>query len=209
VRLERYSAATSEVQVVVADQRYNYRLGAPGEHMAANSLACIAVALALGLPLEPMLAQFSLFQPLAGRGVAFYTETAQGRVRVMDEAYNANPVSMRAALALLADTTAQQGRKVAVLGDMLELGEDADRYHAQLAAPLLQARPELLLLCGEHMKILAQLLDDRLPLQWYPTVKELNAALVDQLRGGDVVLIKSSGATGLSSTVEMLRHSAA
>jgi UDP-N-acetylmuramoyl-tripeptide--D-alanyl-D-alanine ligase len=209
VRLERYSAATSEVQVVVADQRYNYRLGAPGEHMAANSLACIAVALALGLPLEPMLAQFSLFQPLAGRGVAFYTETAQGRVRVMDEAYNANPVSMRAALALLADTTAQQGRKVAVLGDMLELGEDADRYHAQLAAPLLQARPELLLLCGEHMKILAQLLDDRLTLRWYPTVKELNAALVDQLRGGDVVLIKSSGATGLSSTVEMLRHSAA
>ena len=208
VRLVQYTAATNEVQVMIMGQRYSYRLGAGGEHMAFNSLACLAVAVALGLELEPMLAQFSLFQPLAGRGAVFETKTARGRVRVLDEAYNANPVSMRAALALFADTAdtaTQNSRKVAVLGDMLELGENADQYHAQLLSPILQARPDLLLLCGEHMQALGQALGDRVPLRWYPTVDELNAVLPEQLQDGDVLLIKSSGAMGLSTTVELLR----
>ena len=212
VRLLHYCVHSRRVELAIGSQTYSYVLGAAGKHMAVNSLACVAVALALELPLAPMLAQFELFQPVAGRGEMFDASTPNGRVRVIDESYNANPLSMQAALALFADTAGtaeQQGRKVAVLGDMLELGEDADRYHAQLVDPVLQAQPDLLLLCGERMKILAQGLGNRLAMQWYPSVRELNAALGDQLRDGDVLLIKSSGGTGLSSTVEMLRNSTA
>lgn len=209
VRLIRYSAPDHEVSIRVGDADYHYRLGASGRHMAFNSMACVAVALALELPLDPMLTQFSLFRSLSGRGELLDVAVAGGKLRVMDEAYNANPLSMKAALALLADMSSgasSQGRKVAVLGDMLELGKEATELHAQLADAVLQAKPDLVLLCGEYMQALRDALGQELVTRWYPSVVALNAAIQEQLENGDLVLVKSSGGTGLSSTVALLRE---
>src|SRR5207342_3107563 len=87
------------------------------------------------------------FAALKGRGARFNA----GGIEVIDESYNANPASMAAALALLG---AAKGRRIAVLGDMLEMGEEAASHHAGLAAPIEDARTDLVFLCGAQMKSL-------------------------------------------------------
>jgi len=210
VRLIDYCADDRQVAIEVAGQQHSYLLGAAGRHMAYNSLACIAVALALELPLGPMLAQFELFQPVAGRGAVADLSLPGLSLRVIDEAYNANPLSMHAALELLGQSAAPRtgGRRVAILGDMLELGKEAQAHHLALAQPLLAARPDLVLLCGIQMQALAKQLEEQVRVNWFADVEQLNSRLLALLEDGDLLLVKSSGGTGLSRAVEMLRQTA-
>src|SRR3546814_10368319 len=96
---------------------------------------------------------------LAGRGARFSASVDGGEILVIDESYNANPASMRAALAVLAAEPA--ARKLAVLGEMRELGDKSDAYHADLAEPVLASGAQLVLLVGEAMASLANALEGR------------------------------------------------
>lgn len=208
VRLLDYDAGARQVRARVPAGEIRYTLGAPGLHMALNSLACLAVAVASGLPLSPVCAQFELFRPLAGRGEVVDLDLDGMRLRVIDEAYNANPASMHAALRLAGELQppAPHGRRVLILGDMLELGEDSHQHHAALAPAVMAVAPDLVLLCGTAMQALFERLRDQLPVHWRENAETLNAQVVEHLSDGDLVLIKSSGGTGLSQTVTTLKE---
>lgn len=141
-RLLDYSPTGGVVQADLAGQTLRYRVGAPGEHMALNSLAVLAAVTMQGLDLAPALERLGNAAPLPGRGARVARVFDGKPVEVLDEAYNANPASMEAALRLLAAQAPHGGRRLLVLGDMLELGPDAPQYHAALAPAVQAARAD-------------------------------------------------------------------
>jgi UDP-N-acetylmuramoyl-tripeptide--D-alanyl-D-alanine ligase len=125
-----------------------------------------------------------------------------GTARLIDESYNANPVSMRATLAVLGATPAR--RRIAVLGEMRELGEASDEWHAGLAGPIAEAGVEYAVLVGEGMRPLAKALEGRIQLVHVPAAAQAAAALDAVLTAGDAVLVKGSNGVGLSAVVAAL-----
>ena len=121
----------------VLGRELDFDLGAPGVHMAENALGALLAAEALGADLDACAAALAAFSPQKGRGERFALPTPDGAATLIDESYNANPASMRAALTLLgAAEPGPNGRRIAVIGDMLELGPDGAAMHAELAADL-------------------------------------------------------------------------
>lgn len=207
VRLLDYDGGSGQVHAKVIDRELRYPIAAPGEHMAMNSLACLAAVAGMGLALEPALPMLARFRPLAGRGEVHELELDGKRLRVIDDAYNANPASMAAALGVVRDSAPPlaSGRRVLILGDMRELEPQAEALHAALAPEVRATRPDLVLLCGDYMEHLRQALaGDGLALHGFADVEALRPQLPDLLRSGDLVLIKSSAGTRLSALVEML-----
>ena len=207
VRLLEFAPATRAVTAQAGDRILRYVIGSPGEHMAMNSLACIAALQALGLPVDVVLPLFSLFRPVAGRGATLDVEFMGKKLRVVDEAYNANPASMAAAIRLVREVEPPRagGRKVLVLGDMLELGPQSAALHAELADPVRGAAPDLVVLCGSEMEGLKNALPDLPAVHWTPDVKQLKLQLAALLADGDLVLVKGSGGTQLSQVVSWLQ----
>ena len=127
----------SRVKARILGRELAFELGAPGAHMAENALGALLAAEALGADLDACAAALRSFSPQKGRGERFLLPTPEGPATIIDESYNANPASMRAALALLAAAKpGPKGRRIAVIGDMLELGPKAAAMHAELAADL-------------------------------------------------------------------------
>ncbi|MFO1071688.1 MAG: UDP-N-acetylmuramoylalanyl-D-glutamyl-2,6-diaminopimelate--D-alanyl-D-alanine ligase [Geminicoccaceae bacterium] len=166
-----------------------YRLGMPGRHQALNSLAVLAAVEALGA--DPRLAARALvdLRPGPGRGERRRVAVPGGELVLLDESYNANPASMAAALALLGQLP---GRRVAVLGDMLELGEAAPLLHAGLAQAVLAAGVDLVFTCGAAMAELHAALPAALRGGHAEDSAALAPAVRAALRPGDVVLVKGS-----------------
>lgn len=210
VCLLNYDPDKRRVYAKVYDQEIHYDIGAPGHHMAMNSLACIASILALDLPLKPALAQFELFAPVSGRGVVHNLHIADKKVRVLDESYNANPASMQAAIHLAGEIQSSKanGRKVFVLGDMLELGLGSAKFHEDLLLPIVTVEPDLVILCGNDMEALFLILRKRIDTIWCENSDSLNALVLNNIRDGDLILVKSSAGTGLTKTVKYLKECA-
>jgi len=175
-----------------------FRLGAPGRHIADNALgALLAVAAAEGDVLNAA-AALKEFSALKGRGARF----AASGVEVIDESYNANPASMAAALALLAKAS---GRRIAVLGDMLEMGSDAPAHHAGLAAAIKAAHVDLVFLCGPLMRALWDALPAERRAAYAPTSAELAPEVASALNSGDTVLVKGSNGSRMSVIIDALK----
>lgn len=177
-------------------------VGAPGEHIARNVVAALAaVALVDGDVLNAA-AALKNFTALKGRGARFEVSGIQ----VIDESYNANPASMSAALALLG---AASGRKLAVLGDMLEMGEGGPALHAALAEPIAAANTDLVFASGPQMKALW----DALPASRRGAYAESSTALAPKLtaalKQGDTVLVKGSLGSRMAVIVEALKGAGA
>ena len=173
-------------------------VGAPGGHIAQNVVGALtAVALLDGDVLNAA-AALKNFTALKGRGARF--EVAG--IAVIDESYNANPASMAAALALLGNAS---GRKIAVLGDMLEMGEGGIAHHAGLAAPIAANTVDLVFVSGAQMKALW----DALPAESRGAYAETSALLLPQvmaaLKAGDTVLVKGSNGAKMSLVIEALK----
>jgi UDP-N-acetylmuramoyl-tripeptide--D-alanyl-D-alanine ligase len=178
--------------------RVDARVGAPGGHIAANAVAALgAVALAGGDVLNAAAALKS-FTALKGRGERF---TAKG-IHIIDESYNANPASMAAALALLKTAP---GRRIAVLGDMLEMGEGGLAHHAGLAAPIADADIDLVFAAGTQMQALWDVLPSARRGAWAQTSAELKPRVLAALAAGDTVLVKGSNGSRMSLIIEALK----
>jgi len=207
-RLEAYDAASGAIEASHAGERFAYVLGAKGRHMAVNSLVCFAVAHALALDARRVPEQLASFAAVQGRGQMLPFALGDRQFRIIDESYNANPLSMAAALASLADEPCEGGRRILVLGDMLELGDDADRYHQALAAPIAQCAPGLVFLLGDCMGRQRDRFAAALPpgaaVQACASLEVLERSLIDALRSGDLVLLKSSNGMRLWQVVRTL-----
>ncbi len=184
-------------------QRFPYRVGAPGEHYVKNSLAVLAALIALGADPMRCLPALARISAPVGRGARTLLEVPDGQILLIDESYNANPASVAAALGAMAATPREVfPRRVAALGDMLELGDSAAELHRSLKVAVDAAGIDLVLACGPMMRLL---LDDLAPARqgaWAPTSAELAPALVAAVQAGDVVMIKGSLGTRMAPLVE-------
>src|SRR5690606_18534958 len=193
-RLLEYDPSKQSVVASIQGKSLTYRVGATGKHMALNSLAILAAVSWLGLPLEPALSQLESFSPLPGRGQEHEMIIRGKRVRVIDDAYNANPGSMAAALEHLS-TRVVSGRKIAILGEMAELGPQAVSYHRQLASTVEQLDINRCHVVGPLYEEFWQQIS--VSKKGYKTEKmeELRSLLLSDLEDGDLILFKGSHST--------------
>ncbi|WP_062217340.1 UDP-N-acetylmuramoylalanyl-D-glutamyl-2,6-diaminopimelate--D-alanyl-D-alanine ligase [Aureimonas sp. D3] len=181
-------------------------IGAGGRHIAQNALAVLGAADLMGADVEAAAAALADWRASKGRGARHVLPLpGGGSWTLIDESYNANPASMRASLSLLAQCApGPEARRIAVLGDMLELGAFSRAMHVELAAAVLDAHPDLVLLAGTEMTALDAALERLVRHEWHSSTGELRASLVRHLRPGDVVMIKASKSIGFSKMVDDL-----
>lgn len=192
----------AEVKARLLGTEVTFRLGAAGRHLAMNALAVIVAATSAGAPLEVVLKGLEEFRAGEGRGARHEVNLDGGTVLLLDEAYNANPASMAAALEVLGGVSPEgEGRRVAVLGAMKELGPAGAALHAGLAGPLERAGVAKVLLSGEEMQALKEALPAETLAGYAPTGEGLVEALEEILRPGDVVLFKGSNASGIGAVL--------
>ena len=179
-------------------------LAQTGAHWGPNALATLLAAEALGAPLDSALHALAGLQALAGRGAETTVRLPSGTITLIDESYNANPISMRAALDTLGarETT---GRRIAVLTDMLELGAASTHEHIALAEPILAAKVDQVFLAGPEMKALNDALPAALRGGWRDTTAALAPIVVAALQNGDVVVIKGSNGSKASLVVDSIK----
>lgn len=183
------------------DRELSFTLSQPGEHWVSNAMAILAAVDAVGGDLEVAGLALAELGGLAGRGARMTVPVAGGTALVIDESYNANPSSMRATLKVLA---AEPGRRIAVLGEMRELGTHAHALHAELADPIAEAGVSRAILVGEAMGPLAAALEGRLDFVHVADAAAAKAELESTLAPGDAVLIKGSNGVRLATIVAAL-----
>jgi UDP-N-acetylmuramoyl-tripeptide--D-alanyl-D-alanine ligase len=196
----------SAVQADILGTELTYKIGAPGRHLVHNSLAVLAAAVLVGADLALAALALADFKPASGRGAAFEIDLPGGPATVIDESYNANPASMAAALALLGQRpVGARGRRIAVLGDMLELGPRGRALHRGLLAPVDANAIDLVFCCGPLMRALWR----ALPASRRGGYAEDSAALEPQVLSavgaGDVVMVKGSLGSRMAPIVKALQ----
>ncbi len=200
----------SLVSAEIAGERINYTLALPGHHNVINSLGLLAAAAAAGADLLATAASLESLSPVKGRGARFEVRIGDGHAVVIDESYNASPAAMLAAFeTLMLANPSDGGRRIAVLGDMRELGAEADQLHAELAGPLIDAGIDMLMCAGPHMAALYEAIpDDR---RGYHAVdsESLLPRVLETVAAGDVVCVKGSLGSRMAPIVDaLLAHGA-
>ena len=203
VRLIHHEADAdgSSIQVDIVGHMAYLRLNAPGRHMAMNAVATLAVIAALGFDPTKAVDALQAFTPLAGRGARRTLLLPSGSALLLDESYNGNGASMRAALDVLRLQPA--ARRIAVLGDMLELGDDGPAEHAGLADAVIDS-VDCLFTCGPLMRTLF----DAVPAKLRGAHAEDSAALAPivaaAMAQGDAILVKGSLGSGMKRVIEAI-----
>ena len=197
VKLRQYSGAA-----------FTAPLSVRGAHMRQNAAAAMEVCRTLGLAEEPAAAALAAFTGVKGRGEVLRLSNG---VTVIDDAYNASPVSMKAGLSVLAEM--EGTKRIAVLADMLELGEKSAEYHAEVGAYLAKLPIETVFLYGERAKDIgagvqsALKAGDQAPeIRSFTDFSELEAAVAEAAGPGTVFLFKGSNSMGLSKLVDRFRQ---
>lgn len=197
----------STVQARILGDDVTYKLGAPGKHLVMNSLAVLAAAKVAGADLAIAALALADFQPASGRGTRIALETPSGSALLIDESYNANPVSMAAAIALLGQAEpGPRGRRIAVLGDMLELGEQSAALHAALAQPIVDHSVDLVFCAGPAMRNLWEALPSSRRGGYATDSTALEPQVLDAVSGGDVIMIKGSFGSKMTPIVKALQR---
>ncbi|WP_339694627.1 UDP-N-acetylmuramoyl-tripeptide--D-alanyl-D-alanine ligase [Celeribacter baekdonensis] len=188
-------------------QSIDFRLSTAGRHFAANAVGCLAVVYALGADVAQAARDLALWAPPAGRGARETVALPVGApIELIDDAFNANPTSMGAALEVLAKATPNTGgRRVAILGDMLELGPQETAIHKGLAALPWFAVVDVVHCVGPLMRGLYEALPEARRGAWFEAATEAREALNTLVGPGDVVLIKGSKGAKVSLLVDALR----
>ena len=191
----------------VMGEKFIYKLGMPGEHIVVNSLAVLAAVKLMGADLARAALALAVAEAAKGRGVHHHLHVGSGEVLLIDESYNANPVSMAAALALLGRAkTGRKGRRIAVLGDMLELGKHGPALHAELFKAVDGNKVDVLYAAGPLMAHLWEKTPVDRRGAFANSSMELKDSLLDGLQAGDVVMIKGSLGSRMGPLVEAIKE---
>jgi UDP-N-acetylmuramoyl-tripeptide--D-alanyl-D-alanine ligase len=186
----------------------NIRVPIAGAHNAVNALAAVAVGLQFGVSLEQARAGIESIRPVSMR---MQVERIGG-VTFINDAYNANPESMRAALdSLMAMPLAKGGRRVAVLGDMLEMGAAGEAAHREIGEKINQLKIDAVFAFGPASRCLVDAVDEQMisSVGHFQNKTDICSAVVDIVRGGDVVLVKGSRGMKMEEVIEAFRRSSA
>ncbi|HXL69368.1 MAG TPA: UDP-N-acetylmuramoylalanyl-D-glutamyl-2,6-diaminopimelate--D-alanyl-D-alanine ligase [Xanthobacteraceae bacterium] len=191
------------VRAVILGDDITYKIGTPGRHVVMNSLALLAAAKLVGADLAVVALALAELAPPPGRGRRQMLTVGSGTVLLIDESYNANPASMRAALAVLANApVGPRGRRIAVLGDMLELGRDAKALHRSLADAV--AGVDLIFCAGPLMRALWDALPAARRGGYADSAARLESQVEAALSPGDAVMVKGSNASRMGDVVKAL-----
>ena len=196
---------SSTVQARILGADVTYKLGAPGRHVVLNSLAVLAAASLAGADLALAALALSKLSAPTGRGARMTLTVPGGTALVIDESYNANPASMRAALALLGQSpVGPRGRRIAVLGEMLELGTRGAELHRGLAESVVENAVDLVFCAGPLYRDFWQALPSERRGGYAVTSAELEADVLGALRAGDAVMVKGSLGSKMGPIVKAL-----
>lgn len=202
------AANGSRVTANILNEEVQYTLQVPGKHIAMNSLSVLLAIKLAGGDIQKASKSLAKQEAIMGRGKREYIDFGEkdNPVTLIDESYNASPVAMSAAFKVLALVDpGRGGRRIAILGDMLELGSQSDKLHEDLALPIKAANIDLVYTCGKHMKKLHECLPANQRGEYRPSSKELSQIVPDVLTPGDVVMVKGSLGSKMGSIVEALR----
>lgn len=196
----------SNVTAEFGDRTLNYVVGAPGRHWVMNSLAALGAVHMIGADMDRAAAALAGIRPMKGRGEQRAVTLKGGSFVLIDESYNASPASMRAAFDVLGATgPSGDGRRIAVLGDMLEIGESSPDAHAALAPDVLRNRVDIVIAAGDNMAHLVAALSDRAVTVHGPDSAAIHDRVLDTVRAGDVVMIKGSLGSRMIPIADALR----
>jgi UDP-N-acetylmuramoyl-tripeptide--D-alanyl-D-alanine ligase len=196
---------SSTIWATLNGETVEVHIGSPGRHIAENATAALGACLLVDADLGKAISALADLRPVKGRGEQHRLGIGEGTLTLIDESYNANPASVRAAIALLAASDPQvSGRRIAVLGDMLEMGEFSSKVHEELAGPILAAGIEHVWLAGPEMAALRDALPDSVHVAYHPDTESLVSYAVGAVKPGDVVMVKSSLGLGFGKIVAAL-----
>lgn len=211
MREYRVEGLQSIVDANIADTRVKYRIGAIGKHWGLMSVAVLGIVDALGLDLAKSAEALEYFSEPEGRGKIEELEVNGGHLRLIDDSYNASPVSMRAAfekMSEIAEHETPRPRMLAVLGDMLELGDQSKELHVGLVPTLVNNQIDLVFAAGALMKHLYDTLPDEMRGDYDETALGLAPKVVDKLQDNDLVLVKGSNGSRMKDVVNAVRDNA-
>jgi UDP-N-acetylmuramoyl-tripeptide--D-alanyl-D-alanine ligase len=200
-------ADCTTVRASILGHELTYKIGSPGRHLVNNTLAVLAAVSLCDADMAHAALALAQLKPPTGRGERHVLAVPGGDAMLIDESYNANPASMRAALALLGDASVgQRGRRIAVLGDMLELGPQGAALHAELAAAVEAAAIDQVFASGPLMRSLFDALPSTRRGGYAETAAEIESAVLDALGPGDAVMVKGSLGSKMGPIVTALRR---
>jgi UDP-N-acetylmuramoyl-tripeptide--D-alanyl-D-alanine ligase len=208
-RLMQFSlqADGSTVEARILGQSVTYKVGAPGRHLVLNSLAVLAAVSLAGADLALAALALNNLKPASGRGARTMLSVPGGTALLIDESYNANPASMRAAIALLGGApVGKRGRRIAVLGDMLELGPAGAELHRALADTIEAAEIDLVFCSGPLMRALWEALPSRARGGYAETAAGLESTVLAAIQAGDAVMVKGSLGSRMGPIVRALER---
>lgn len=201
-----------ETTIITAnDQNHNitFKIGAAGRHLAMNAAAVLCAAEPLGADPDLAAQALAAWSPSSGRGTRerIDLDPAEDRwIDLIDDAFNANPASVGAALDRLAAAAPQpKGRRIAVLGDMLELGPDSPRLHADLADHVAIADIHVITTAGPAMQALHNALPQEKRGPHFDTAEQAADAIAEVVQAGDIVLVKGSKSARTARVVDAIR----
>jgi UDP-N-acetylmuramoyl-tripeptide--D-alanyl-D-alanine ligase len=198
-------ATCSAVHAKILGQEVTYKLGMPGRHMAMNSLAVLAASALVGADLARAALSLSQIEPVAGRGVRRTLQVASGEAILIDESYNANPASMAAAINVLGQApVGPHGRRIAMLGDMLELGPTGAALHGGLIEAIRANQIDLVYCCGPLMRNLWDALSTGKRGGYAESAAALEVQAVAAIRAGDAIMVKGSLGSKMKTIVNAL-----
>jgi UDP-N-acetylmuramoyl-tripeptide--D-alanyl-D-alanine ligase len=216
IKLIRITPEATVIQTSGEGQDYLFKLSIPGRHFAMNAVGVLAAIKALGGDPTQAALDIASWAPPAGRGtretLVIDAGIEGGTIDVIDDAFNANPTSMAAALEVLVATSPidrvgriQKGRRIAVLGDMLELGPDERDMHSDLSGNEHLQRLDLIHCVGSRMRTLWDVLPKVQRGEWHENASELAKRVNRLIDAGDVILVKGSKGSKVSVVVDAIR----
>jgi UDP-N-acetylmuramoyl-tripeptide--D-alanyl-D-alanine ligase len=195
----------TQARLSVLGQELTCHIGIAGHHWLMNAMAVLAVVVSIGADVPAAAAALKDLRPSTGRGSRQYVAVNDGRFTLIDDSYNASPISMRAAIAVLGDATPGPcGRRIAVLGDMLELGPDSPVLHAELASVIEAAGVDQVFTAGTEMAQLAKILPASRRGFHAASAEALAPLVATAVQKDDVVMVKGSRGSRMRLIVEAL-----
>ncbi len=206
----KQSGDTTIVQADAGNEYLLFKVNSAGQHFAMNAIGALAAAVALGADMAVAACDMAQWSPPPGRGAleTIVLDVVEDHLTLAlyDDAFNASPISMAAALDVLANSPpGRGGRRVAILGDMLELGADETRLHGGLADLPAMAEIDMVHCVGPLMRALYDALPEVKRGQYHKTATDMATQVHSQLRGGDVILVKGSKGSKVSLVVDAIR----
>jgi UDP-N-acetylmuramoyl-tripeptide--D-alanyl-D-alanine ligase len=195
----------SNVTAQFKEDELQYRISIPGYHWVLNSLGILGGVAAAGGDIVAAAIALSQLSPMKGRGQSCEVHLKDGAFTLIDDSYNASPVSVAASLAVLGRVhLGMNGRRIAVLGDMLELGADSIRRHEELSTPLRENKIDLVFTTGADMESLSNILPKEMQGGHAGNSEKLAPIVQNAIRSGDAVSVKGSAGSKMSVVVQTL-----